>query len=73
MPRRASKGRGTTPVRRKGERRRAKPARRKGERRRLKVDPSQIVFIDDKGIHVGLPERRSGNDRRRSSRKRDRS
>jgi hypothetical protein len=61
MPRRASKGR------------RAAPTRRKGERRRLKVDPSQIVFIDERGIHTGLPERRSGKDRRRSSRKRDRS
>lgn len=73
MPRRASKGRRAAPARRKGERHRAKPARRKGERRRLKVDPSQIVFIDEKGIHIGLPERRSGKDRRRSRRKRDRS
>lgn len=73
MPRRASKGRRATPARRKGEHRRATPARRKGERRRLKVDPSQIVYIDDKGIHVGLPERRSGKDRRRASGKRNRS
>jgi len=50
----------------------AKPARRKGERRRLKVDPGKIVYIDDKGIHTGLPERRSGKDRRRSSRAKDR-
>ncbi|MBI2080327.1 MAG: hypothetical protein HYT86_01135 [candidate division NC10 bacterium] len=73
MPRRASKSRRATPARRKGERRRATPARRKGERRRLKVDPRQIVFIDEQGIHTGLPERRSGKDRRRSGRRRDRS
>jgi len=45
----------------------AKPARRKGDRRRLKVDPSKIVYIDEKGIHTGLQERRSGKDRRRRS------
>ena len=49
-----------------------KPARRKGERRRLRVDPGQIVYIDDKGIHTGIPERRSGKDRRRSTRAKDR-
>lgn len=50
----------------------ATPARRKGDRRKLKVDPSKIVYIDDKGIHTGLPERRSGKDRRRSTPARDR-
>ncbi|MGH7394316.1 MAG: hypothetical protein ACREKF_00500 [Candidatus Methylomirabilales bacterium] len=50
----------------------AKPARRKGDRRRLRVDPGQIVYIDDKGIHTGIPERRSGKDRRRSTRAKDR-
>ncbi|MEK7367931.1 MAG: hypothetical protein AAB195_08250 [candidate division NC10 bacterium] len=50
----------------------AKPARRKGERRRLRVNPGQIVYIDEKGIHTGLPERRSGKDRRRSTPAKDR-
>jgi len=50
----------------------ATPARRKGDRRQLRVDPGQIVYIDEKGIHTGLPERRSGKDRRRASPAKDR-
>ncbi len=50
----------------------AKPARRKGQRRQVKVDPGQIVYIDEKGIHTGLPERRSGKDRRQSTPTKDR-
>jgi len=57
----------------KGSKRpRAKPARRKGQRRQVKVDPGQIVYIDEKGIHTGLRERRSGKERRRSPTTRDR-
>lgn len=53
--------------------RRGALAPRKGDRRQLKVDPSQIVYIDERGIHIGIPERRAGKGRRGSASRRGRS